>query len=99
MTNAQMAHKMGLDKVKAPGWEYKDALKFAGMEIIGENVTVLGLNCYEAKLETARGTLHIYCGDNGTARIDKPNGTHKWVYEKTPKQITAQLKQVIEFYK
>ena len=99
MTNAQMAHKMGLDKVKAPAYAYKDALIHAGMEIIGEKVTVLSLTCYEGKLETNRGTLHIYCGDNGTARIDKPNGTHKWVYEKTPAQITAQIKQIVEFYK
>jgi hypothetical protein len=51
------------------------------------------------EIETGRGTLHIVLGVNGTARIDKPNGTHKWVYEKTPAQITAQLKQIIKFYK
>ena len=99
MTNAQMAHKMGLDKVPAPGTAYEDALRWAGLEIIEKNVTVLDLNCYEAKKETSRGTLHVYCGTNGTGRIDKPNGTHKWVYEKTPAQITALLKQIIEFYK
>jgi len=98
MTNAQIAHKMGLDKVKHPGWEYKDALRHAGMEIIGEKVMILSLSCYEGKMETSRGTLHIYCGENGTARIDKPNGTHKWVYEKTPAQIAAQIKQIAEYY-
>ena len=99
MTNREWAHKMGFDKVQHYASEYRDALKYAGMEIIGEKITVIDLTCYEAKLETSRGTLHVYCGENGTARIDKPNGTHKWVYEKTPAQITAQLKQIIEFYK
>ena len=98
MTNAQIAHKMGLDKAPAPSYAYRDALRYAGLEIIGENITICGLNCYEAKTETPRGTLHVYCGTNGTARVDKPNGTHKWVYEKTPAQITAQLKKVVEFY-
>jgi hypothetical protein len=80
-------------------YEYYNALIDAGMEIIGEDITVIDLTCYEAKLETKRGTLHIYCGTNGTARIDKPNGTYKWVYEKTPAQIAAQIKQIVEFYK
>lgn len=100
MTNAQMAHKMGIDKVQAPGYAYKDMLIRTGMTIVAEDVGVCGLlGWYEAKLWTQRGWLHIFCAPNGTARIDKPNGTHKWVYEKTPAQIAALLKQVIDFNK
>jgi hypothetical protein len=99
MTNAQMAHKMGIDKVAAPGYAYKDMLVRSGMNVINEEVSLLDLTCYEATKETSCGTLHIFCGTNGTARIDKPNGTHKWVYEKTPNQISALLRQTMEFYK
>lgn len=99
MTNAQMAHKMGIDKVAAPGYAYRDMLVRSGMNVIKEEVSLLDLTCYEATKETSRGTLHIFCGTNGTARIDKPNGTHKWVYEKTPNQISALLRQTMEFYK
>lgn len=99
MTNAQMAHKMGIDKVAAPGYAYKDMLVRSGMTVINEEVSLLDLTCYEATKETSCGTLHIFCGTNGTARIDKPNGTHKWVYEKTPNQISALLRQTMEFYK
>lgn len=99
MTNAQIAHKMGLDRIPHMAYEYYNALIDAGMEIIGEDITILSLTCYEAQVETSRGKLHIYCGTNGTARIDKPNGTHKWVYEKTPAQIAAQIRQIREFYR
>ena len=99
MTNAQMAHKMGIDKAPVPGYAYKDMLVRSGLEIVGENVGICGTTGYEAKAWTQRGWLHIFCGDNGTARIDKPNGTHKWVYEKTPAQIGALLRQTMEFYK
>lgn len=99
MTNAQMAHHMGLDKVAHPGYEYKEMLVRSGLTITAENKTVLSLTCYEAEIETSRGTLHVICGTNGTARIDKPNGTNKWVYEKTPNQIAALLRQVLDFYK
>lgn len=54
---------------------------------------------YEAEMETPRGTLHIYGGVNGTARLDKPNGTHKWLYEKTVAQVGAAIRQTIAFYK
>lgn len=100
MTNAQIAHKMGIDKVAAPGYAYKDMLVRSGMTIVNDNIGVGGsLTGYEAKVWTKRGWLHIFCGENGTARIDKPNGTHKWVYEKTPNQISALLRQTMEFYK
>lgn len=99
MTNAQMAHHMGLDKVAHPGYEYRDVLVRSGLTITDDRKTTMGMTCYEAEIETTRGTLHILCGTDGTARIDKPNGTHKWVYEKTPNQIAAQLRQVLDFYK
>lgn len=99
MTNQKAAIIRAMERYGHPAHEYKTALVHAGLEIIAENVTVLDLTCFEGKLEMNRGTLRVYCGTNGTARIDKPNGTHKWVYEKTPAQITAQLKQIIDFYR
>jgi len=99
MTNQKAAIIRGMERYSHPAYEYERALVSAGMEIIAKDVTVLDLTCFEAKQETSRGTLHIYCGTNGTARIDKPNGTHKWVYEKTPAQIIAQLKTIISYYK
>lgn len=100
MTNAQMAHKMGLDKVAHPGYEYKEMLVRSGLTVTREGFGLCGVeNAYEAKAWTQRGWLRIMVGTNGTARIDKPNGTHKWVYEKTPNQIAALLRQVLDFYK
>ena len=54
---------------------------------------------YEAETETQRGTLHIYGGVNGTARLDKPNGTHKWLYDKSIAQVGAAIRQTMAFYK
>lgn len=54
---------------------------------------------YEAEAETQRGTLHIYGGVNGTARLDKPNGTHKWLYDKTVAQVGAAIRQTMAFYR
>lgn len=101
MTNAQMAHKMGIDKVAAPDYAYRDMLIHSGMTITKtyDSTFAGGYETYEAEAETSREKLHILCGGNGTARIDKPNGTHKWVYEKTPNQIAALLRQTIDFYK
>jgi hypothetical protein len=100
MTNAQVAHKMGLDKVAHAGWEYKEMLMRSGLTITREGFGICGgVNACEAKVWTQSGWLRVWCGENGTARIDKPNGTHKWVYEKTPAQIAAQLKQIMAFYR
>ena len=99
MTNAQMAHKMGLDTKVFCLSHYMDAVKRCGMEIVDEELTVLETKVFTAKVETSRGALKIVCGGNGTARVDKPNGTHKWVYEKTPNQIAALLKQTMDCYK
>ena len=98
MTNREWAHKMGLDIVPFQAYQYHDAILQAGMEIIGEE-TLGSLSAYTAQIMTPRGALKIACGTNGTARLDKPNGTHRWVYEKTPNQIRALIKQTLDFYK
>jgi hypothetical protein len=54
---------------------------------------------FEAERETARGTIHIYGGVNGTARLDKPNGTHKWLYDKSVAQVGAAIRQTLAFYR
>lgn len=99
MTNQKAAIIRGMERFSHTEDEYKRAIIGSGMTVVNEEVAVLDLTCYEATKETSRGTLRIFCGTNGTARIDKPNGTHKWVYEKTPNQIAALLRQTMEFYK
>lgn len=71
---------------------YEMAIKAAGLEIkeIHNGATIM------AEAETGRGKLSVICGKNGTARVDKPNGSHKWYYEKTPAQIYSILRQTID---
>jgi 3-phosphoshikimate 1-carboxyvinyltransferase len=70
-----------------------------GMEVSDVHKTTIGNDVFEAKLETSRGLISVTCCTNGTARIDKPNKSHKWYYEKTPAQLRAAVNQVIEFWK
>lgn len=103
MTNYQMAKHQGLIGPRT----YNDldgfisVAKVAGMTIISEKATLKGLpnDIFEAEIETPRGTLHIVCGANGTARLDKPNGTHKWIYEKSPAQLGYILRQTLAYYR
>lgn len=99
MTNAQMARKMGIVEKGFCLNHYIDAAKRCGMTIISEEATILDTKVFTAAVQTDRGELKIVCGGKGTARIDKPNGTHKWVYEKTPAQISAIIKQTLDYYK
>lgn len=77
---------------------YKKAIEAQGFTIESTEKTMLGMQVIEASRKIGDRTLSIICGSNGTARIDKPNGTHKWVYEKTYAQIGALLKQTLSFY-
>lgn len=78
---------------------YMKALIGLGMVITEEHKTVLGADVFEAQIETSRGVITVICGSNGTARIDKPNGTHKWYCEKTSGQLRSAVKQTIDFWK
>ena len=71
---------------------YINAIEAEGLTIESTETTVLGVKVIEASRKIGDRDIRITCGDNGTARIDKPNGTHKWVYEKSPAQIHAILK-------
>lgn len=99
MTNQKAAIIRGMERFSHTKDEYVRCIWNTGLKITQTEKTYTGMVCIEAETETPRGTLRIHCGENGTARIDKPNGTHKWVYEKTPAQIAAQLRQVLDFYK
>ena len=96
MTNQKAAIIRGMERFSHTKDEYIRVIRGAGLKITNTEKTFTGMVCIEAETETSRGTLRIYCGENGTARIDKPNGSHKWVYEKTPNQIAAQLRQVLD---
>lgn len=78
----------------------KEMFKKIGMDITVESEMVLGQEAFEAELETRSGKLRILCFDGckPTARVDKPNGSHKWLYEKTPAQLRRAVLQAIEFY-
>lgn len=69
------------------------------LEALGFTTRILehnGKELIDGTLEIGDRKIAIICGMNGTARIDKPNGTHKWVYERTPAQIAATLRQIID---
>lgn len=68
------------------------------LEALGFTTRILehnGREMIDGTMAIGDRKLAIICGLNGTARIDKPNGTHKWVYEKTPAQLAAILRQTI----
>ncbi len=77
---------------------YAKALQSIGMEIVGE--TLFCDRPYTiARTKVGFSDLTIYFSENGTARLDKPNRTTKWVYEKSPAQLLAIAKQTLSFYK
>lgn len=102
MTNAQMAHKMGIDKAPHPAWEYAEMLTRVGANIKKDYDSTFGglnpLHFWEASIPVNGWEIGIYLGSNGTCSILKPNGTNKWYYEKTPAQLEAALKQIIFFW-
>lgn len=55
-----------------------------------------GTGIVAGALTTDNGNIEIDWGDNGTARVFKPNGTVKWFYEKSDAQICRILRQIIE---
>ena len=79
---------------------YIQVAKNAGLTITSFSPAVRGAKpeIFDAEIETARGTLRIKCGVNGTASIDKPNGSRKWYYDKSPAQIGAIIRQALDFY-
>ena len=99
MTNQKAAIIRSTERFSHTSDEYVKSICGAGLKITRTGKTNSGMVYIEAETETSRGTLSVYCGESGIARIDKPNGTHKWVYEKTPKQIAALLKQTMDYYK
>ena len=56
------------------------------------------LTIIEANTMTKRGLLSVYLITNGNCRVDKPNGTHKWLYQKTMPQLFRAIDQSLEYY-
>lgn len=77
---------------------YAKAIEAQGLTVESTEKTMLGKQVIEASRKVGDREIRILCSLDGTARIDKPNGTHKWVYEKSPAQIHAILKQTLAFY-
>ena len=68
------------------GFEVKESIG-------GMNTTVYG------EIETGKGKLAVMWGgrrSNDTAVVMKPNGTTKWLYEKTDAQILSTIRQTIK---
>ena len=86
------------DKMENMDNRYERMATMLGMTVTERN-TVAGVNTFVAEITMERGTITIHCGENGTARIDKPNGTHKWYYEKSTGQLRSVIKQVMNFWK
>ena len=78
---------------------YMKVIEALGMEITEQFNTVTGMEAFTAEMTTDQGTITVTCGSNGTARIDKPNGSHKWYYEKSTGQLRAAVKQTIDYWK
>ena len=80
--------------------EIKEILKNIGMEITSEGIMLEGTEAFKAEIETKSGKLYVTCTDEflPTARVDKPNGTHKWLYQKTRAQLRRAVEQAIEYY-
>ena len=76
---------------------YESMIRFEGFEIIGHE-EILGKEMIRAEKMIGDKKISIICDNNGTARIDKPNGTSKWYYEKSYPQIGKILRQVVNFY-
>lgn len=73
-----------------------EMLKNLGFEVEIIDNKVLGTKIVMAYRDTKRGTIYVALGDNGTARVVKPNGTIKWLYDKSDAQIRRALVQTIE---
>ncbi len=73
-------------------------LQNKGFEVLeSREDQVFGTKIALATKKTDGGNIEIAWGDNGTARVQKPNGTTKWYYEKTIPQVARALDQCIEF--
>lgn len=78
--------------------KYTAVLKDLGFTVTETHVTPLGTTIFYAEIETRSGKLEVCCSDKGTARVDKPNNTYKWYYEKSPVQIKRALVQSLEHW-
>ena len=78
-------------------------MRQAILEELGFQITSIKYNwifetdVITATKSTGRGDIEIMWGHQ-CARVTKPNGTIKWYYEKTDKQVRRALIQAIEFY-
>jgi len=101
MTNAQMAHKMGLDKFTGYVEDCDSLAKI--LKTMGFKVEEDDRRVFDAVIiDSCDNTLTVHFGNDMdnliTARIDKINGTHKWYYGKTVKQILVAVRQCMEPY-
>lgn len=71
----------------------------AGLSRIGMNVEMKtgedGKPTVNATIETGRGTLSVFCIAKG-ARLGKPNGTSKYLYECSEAKLWATVEQTIK---
>ena len=78
---------------------YTKALIKRGFEIKSVRESTDGHAIIEASTETPRGEMEVVICTNGTAMVEKPNGTHKWLYQKSICQLFRAIDQSLEFYK
>lgn len=73
------------------------ALESLGFEVKEVSMScVFGTEIVTAEKGTDRGLIEISWGTNDTAKVIKPNGSVKWLYEKSKAQIRRALVQTIE---
>lgn len=73
---------------------YAGAIKAAGMTICSIQ-EYTSSDIITADIMTKNGYFYINVDTNGTAWLDKPNGSKKMLYEKSPAQLLAILKKTI----
>lgn len=74
---------------------HEELLEKLGFSVI-DFKSDFGTDIVAGALTTDNGNVEIDWGENGTARVYKPNGTVKWYYEKTDAQICSILKRIID---
>lgn len=73
-----------------------ECLSKKGFEILGTVKTVMGSEIVSAQIETTQGKYILDWCENGSVRQIKPNGSVKWLYQKSLPQINRAINQVLE---
>lgn len=72
------------------------SLESVGMQITNHRWGCGDIEIANAMIQTKNGIFEILVGSNGTAKLMKPNGSVKWVYDKSCCELRKIVKQIID---